>query len=106
MTPRECQPRKDSILVWLHSGHQGLKGFEMTGLDGSQPSIKLCSRALTDQVQQCFHQLRAGFQLWACSSQLSEGLLLLCFQICFLAEKEPGGLVRGESQEEIGLAPG
>jgi hypothetical protein len=43
-TPRECQSCKDRIFVLLHAVHEGLKSLEMTGLDGSQPSIKLFSR--------------------------------------------------------------
>src|SRR5258708_16151915 len=79
ITPRECQSRKYSIFVLLHTSHKGLKGFEMTGLDGFEPHIKLFSRALTYHVQKRFHQLIGGFQVWACLSQLSEGLQLFCF---------------------------
>ena len=76
ITPRKCQPRKDSIFVLLHSSHKGLKGFEMTGLDGFEPSIKLFSRALTYHVEKFFYQLVGDFQVETCLPQLSEVLLL------------------------------
>ncbi len=90
----------------LHSSHEGLKSLEMTGFHFVQPLLKPFSAELTHHLQKFFDQLIGRFQVRACLPQLSEGLLLLCFQIFFFAEKEPGGLGRGESQEGMGLAFG
>ena len=78
----------------------------MTGFHSAQPLLKPLPAELMHHVQKLFDQLIGRFQVWACLPQLSEVLLLLCFQIFFFAEKEPDGLGRRESQEGIELAFG
>ena len=46
------------------------------------------------------HKGLKGFEMTGLP-QLSQSLLLFGFQIVLLAEKEPGGLLRGEGQERI-----
>ena len=91
-TPRKCSSCKHRILVFVHTRHKRLKGWQMTGFHFVEPGVKLFSRALTYQVQKFVDQLVGDFQLWACLPQLSQGFLLFWLSILFLTEKEPGGL--------------
>ena len=90
----------------MYPCHKGLKRFEMTGLHGLQPGIKVFSCALTYHLQKRFDQLIGGFQVWVCLSQPLERLQFFSFQLFLLAEKEPGGLLCGESQQWVGQMRG
>jgi hypothetical protein len=65
IAPGQRQACTEGVFIFLYGSHKRFKGFQMTGFDFRQPSIKLFSCASTYHVQKRFHQLVGGFKVWA-----------------------------------------
>jgi hypothetical protein len=91
--PVESQPRKDGVCVWVHAPHTGRQRCKMTSWQRCQPSLKLPTCALADQLEELVHQLVGRLTVWTRLPQQAKALQRFLLSLIGCAEKEPGCLL-------------